>query len=308
MKLATFEQSGVVRLGAVNEDEGTIVDLCAAAAGTPQARFFSGGMLGLLEAGEEGLAAARAIVANPPQFATQPLSTVRLLAPILYPRKLFCLAGNYAEHIQEGGRRISEKDKVTPRIFMKPPTTTIVATGDPILIPPVAQRIDWEAELAVVIGRKGKALAEAEALEYVAGYTVFNDVSERRLKIRERRESAEWDRFFDWLNGKWLDTFAPMGPWIVTADEIPDPQSLEIRLWVNGQPMQQGNTGQMIFSVANVISYLSQIVTLEPGDVIATGTPSGVGSSRGLFLKPGDRVRVEIERIGAIENPVAAGP
>ncbi len=306
MKLATFERSGEARLGALLDGD-RIVDLAAAAAGTAQERLFSGGLVALLDAGEEGLAAARAIVAAPPAAAICPLADVRLLAPLRYPRKLFCLAGNYAAHILESGKDFSEKDKVTPRVFMKPPTTTVIGTGDPIRIPPVGQAIDWEAEMAVVIGRRGKAIPAEQALEYVAGYTVINDVSERALKIRDRAESAEWDKFFDWLNGKWLDTFAPMGPWMVTADEIPDPQRLAVTLDVNGQRMQTGNTGQMIFSVADLVSYISQIIALEPGDCIATGTPAGVGHGRGIHLKPGDVVRVEIESIGVIENPVVAG-
>ncbi|MDH7568445.1 MAG: fumarylacetoacetate hydrolase family protein [Armatimonadota bacterium] len=304
MKLVTFERDGMARVGAVVDGE-RVVDLAAAAGSSAQA-LFAGGMLGLLEAGQEGLAVARAAIADPPAGTVLPLGSVRLRAPILYPRKLFCLAGNYAEHILESGRGLSEKDRVTPRVFMKPPTTTVIGPYDPIRIPPLAQKIDWEAELAVVIGRRGKAISEADALDFVAGYTVINDVSERALKIRERAESAEWDRFFDWLNGKWLDTFAPMGPWIVTADEVGDPHRLGVRLTVNGVEMQNGNTGQMIFRVADIVSYISQIITLEPGDCIATGTPAGVGMGRGIFLKPGDRVRTEIEGIGALENEVVA--
>lgn len=305
MKLATFEVAEKVRLGAVIEGD-RIVDL-AAAAGALGEPLLSGGLVALLDAGEEGLEAARAAISNPPAAAIYSLDEVDLMAPLLYPRKLFCLAGNYAEHIRESGRDYGDKDKVTPRVFMKPPTTTVVGPFDPIRIPPVGQKIDWEAELAVVIGRRGKAISVEDAPAYVAGYTVINDVSERALKIRERAESEEWDKFFDWLNGKWLDSFAPMGPWVVTADEIADPQRLSVCLTVNGQMMQQGNTGQMIFNVADIVSYISQIITLEPGDVIATGTPAGVGMGRGIFLKPGDKVRVEIECVGAIENEVIAG-
>lgn len=302
MKLATFERAGEARVGVVL-DSDRIVDL-AAAGGTSKGLPES--VLALLDAGEDALATARELAANAPEEAILPLNAVKIQAPILYPRKLFCLAGNYSAHIRESGKSFAKHDRITPRVFMKPPTTTVIADGDPILIPPVGQQIDWEAELGVVIGRRGKELSEEEALNYVAGYTVFHDVSERALKIRERDQSGEWDKFFDWLNGKWMDTFAPMGPWIVTADEIPDPQQLDISLTVNGQTMQHANTGQMIFSVAYIVSYISQIITLEPGDVIATGTPEGVGMGRGIFLKPGDRVRVSIERIGELENPVAA--
>ncbi|HID07152.1 MAG TPA: FAA hydrolase family protein, partial [Armatimonadetes bacterium] len=158
--------------------------------------------------------------------------------------------------------------------------------------------------LCVVMGKRGKYIPLDDALNYIAGYTIINDVSERRLKIRERAQTEEWDRFFDWLNGKLMDTFAPCGPWITTVDEIPDPQQLRIRLWVNGELQQDGNTRDMIFTVADIVHYLSHISTLEPGDLIATGTPLGVGVARGLHLKPGDVVTIEIDKIGRLENPV----
>ena len=219
---------------------------------------------------------------------------------------MFCLAGNYQDHIEEGGGKIAIQDKETPRVFMKPPSTTVIGPGDRILIPPVARSIDWEGELAVVMGRRAKAVKAEEALKYVAGYTIMNDVSERDLVIKERTDSRERDKWFDWLNGKWLDTFGPQGPWIVTSDEIPDPQSLEISTYVNGERKQNNNTGQMLYPVDMIIEYISAIITLEPGDLISTGTISGVGATTGTFMKPGDRVEIEISEIGVLRNGVAA--
>ena len=187
-----------------------------------------------------------------------------------------------------------------------PPTSTVIGPGDAIKIPPIARAIDWEGELAVVIGRKAKGVKAKDALRYVAGYTVMNDVSERKLKIKKRSESRPRDEWFDWLNGKWLDTFAPQGPWIVTSDEIRDPQTLDISTFVNGDRKQHNNTGQMLYPVDAIIEYISAIITLEPGDLISTGTISGVGNTTGKYMKPGDKVEIEISRIGVLRNRVAA--
>jgi len=237
--------------------------------------------------------------------AVGPLRKVKLAAPIPRPGKILALAGNYAEHIRESGRDFAKKDKVTPRVFIKP-ATCVIGTGDPIPIPPHAQFVDWEGELGVVIGRRAKYVRRGRALDCVAGYTVFHDVSERRLRVRERDESEPWDKFFDWLNGKWQDGFAPMGPWVVTRDEIRAPQNLHIETRVNGRVEQSGNTGQMIFDVADIVEYVSHLFTLEPGDVIATGTPAGVGHGKNIRLCPGDVVEIEIERIGNLRNPLKA--
>jgi 2-keto-4-pentenoate hydratase/2-oxohepta-3-ene-1,7-dioic acid hydratase in catechol pathway len=292
--------------------EGQVVDLGAARAalgGESLLRLVLADANAFLEAGRAALEAAARVV----EFAQRegewmvPVDRVRLAAPVPAPRKLFALAGNYAAHIMEGGARLEEADKATPRIFMKPPSTTVRGPRDPIVITEVTRAIDWEAELGVVIGRQGKHIPPDEALDYVAGYTCVNDVSERKLLIKERPESRDRDRWFDWLNGKWLDSFAPMGPCLVTADEIPDPHTLDLTLHVNDELMQNANTGQMIFRVEEIIAYISAIVTLEPGDVISTGTAAGVGSARGIFLQPGDVVRTAIAGIGEMVNPVVAG-
>ena len=273
-------------------------------------------MIAFLEAGPRGMSAARKAVglaveklgaqSRPDGKVSHMLSQVRLKAPVPCPRKIFCLAGNYQDHIEEGGKKMQAQDRETPRVFMKPPSTTVIAPEDAILISPVARAIDWEGELAVVIGRRAKGVKARDAIKHVAGYTVMNDVSEHQLLIKKRTENRERDVWFDWLNGKWLDTFAPHGPWIVTADEIPNPQILEISTYVNGLRRQHNNTGQMLYPVADIIEYISTIITLEPGDLISTGTVAGVGATTGEFLKPGDRVEIEISRIGALRNKVAA--
>ena len=320
MKLVTWDKEGVPTLGALVE--GRVVDLPAAYTafledqGTGPVEVFPEEMNAFLEAGAAGSEAAKAAVAfakdrpelsRPLDLSAGQAAGVRVRPPVPAPRKLFCLATNYQAHMEERGTyKMQEKDTVTPRIFMKPPSTTLRAHGEPILISPKAQWIDWEGELAAVIGKRGRYISRDEALEYVAGYSCFNDVSERMLKIRERTDTDTRDSFFDWLNGKWMDSFAPMGPAMVTADEIPDPHDLELSLWVNDKRMQHANTGAMIFDIPDILEYLSSYVTLEPGDIIATGTPSGVGRPQGLRLQPGDVVRVEIEGVGVLENPVKA--
>ena len=204
----------------------------------------------------------------------------------------------------EGRIRIGDGVKIMAHVYV--PSTTVIGPDAAILIPPVARAIDWEGELAVVIGRRAKGVAAGQARRYVAGYTIMNDVSERQLQIRQRTASRPRDEWFDWLNGKWLDTFAPQGPWLVTADELTDPQAVTITTRVHGERRQHSSTAQMLCPVDQIIEYLSAIVTLEPGDLISTGTVAGVGATTGTFLKPGDRVEIEIDGIGVLRNRVAA--
>ncbi len=321
MKLTTFTIKGEQRLGTMAGNNKIVVDLAAAeklAARREKrsANAFYTDMLTFLKAGAKAMAAARKLtktvdkgLGEEPKAdskSTHYLTKVRLRAPVPNPAKLFCLAGNYQDHIEEGGGRITSQDRETPRVFMKPPTTTVIGQDDNILIPPIARAIDWEGELAVVIGRKGKAIAAKDALKHIAGYTIMNDVSERQLQIKERSSNRPKDEWFDWLNGKWLDTAAPQGPWIVTTDEIKNPQDLDISTFVNGSRKQHNNTGQMLYYVADIVEYISAIITLEPGDIISTGTISGVGATTGTFLKAGDRVEIEISKIGVLKNNVAA--
>jgi 2-keto-4-pentenoate hydratase/2-oxohepta-3-ene-1,7-dioic acid hydratase in catechol pathway len=240
---------------------------------------------------------------------SRPLKEARLHVPVPDPKKIVLLAGNYAAHIVEGGGQAAERRETFPYFFWKPPSTTLTAPGDPIKIPVVSpSHVDWEVELGVVIGRACRHVTEKEALRYVAGYTVCNDVSDRRFRLNPRRKPRRNDSFFDWLHGKWHDTFLPMGPCIRAASTVPDPQKLPLRLRVNGKIMQDASTAQMIFPVAALVSILSSLTTLEPGDIISTGTPSGVGHARKppIYLKPKDVVEAEIEGIGILRNPVVA--
>ena len=242
----------------------------------------------------------------PPGVATA-REEIELLVPVPRPNKLFLLAGNYASHIEEGGGVASERAETFPYVFMKPPSTTLTDPGKPVRIPGVSPDfIDWELELAVVIGRRAKAVPEAEALGIVAGYTIVNDISNRRFRPNPSRKTREKDSFFDWLHGKWFDSFCPCGPCITSADAIADPQQLAMKLSVNGDVKQDASSAMQIFPIAAVIEFVSNIVTLEPGDIISTGTPSGVGNATGTFLGPGDRVEAEIAQIGTLVSPVVA--
>ncbi len=236
-----------------------------------------------------------------------PSDDVSLLVPIPDPPKLLLLAGNYVSHITEGGGVAVEREETFPYVFMKPSSTTLTNPGDPIIIPACSpDQIDWECELGVVIGRRCRHVTEAEALKYVAGYTVINDISDRNFTPNPNRMPRDRDPFFDWMHGKWHDTFCPIGPCILTADAVADPQRFRLRLTVNDELKQAGLASHMIFPITAIITFLSRFVTLEPGDIIATGTPSGVGASTGQFLRPGDVVEASIEGIGTLSNPVIA--
>lgn len=242
-----------------------------------------------------------------PTNARVPVDTVQLLVPIPRPNKLFLLAGNYAKHIEEGGGVAEERRDTFPYVFMKPPTTTLTNPGHPISIPTISpDTIDWELELAVVIGQQTKSVKESDALSHVAGYTIINDISNRRFRPNPGRKERPKDTFFDWLHGKWFDSFCPCGPCITSADTILDPQGLKLQLKVNDSIRQDSSTAQQIFPVAAVIEFISSFVTLEPGDIISTGTPAGVGNSTKTYLKPGDLVSASISQIGNLRSPVIA--
>ena len=223
----------------------------------------------------------------------------KLAAPTR-PARIFAAAANYVEHAEEMGTVLAAKANSNPYIFMKA-DTAVIGPGAKVVIPPESKQVDWEVELGVVIGREARFVSVDKALDYVAGYTVVNDVSARDLNVR-----SDFPFKFDWFQGKSFDTFAPIGPWIVPKSCIADPQKLKLQLKVNDETMQDADTGGMIFTVREQIAYLSKILTLKPGDVIATGTPTGVGMARGIFLKPGDVMEATVEGIGALRNPVAA--
>ena len=242
--------------------------------------------------------AARAIEAGTLDLA--PLRGHTLAVPF-QPRRIFAAASNYYEHAQEMGTELAPREESTPYMFMKA-ETSVVPTLANVVIPPHAERVDWEVELAVVIGKAGRHIAQQDAYEHIAGYTILNDVSARDLNRR-----TDYPFKHDWFRGKSFDTFGPLGPWFVPRACIAEPQNLRMRLAVNGETMQDGNTSGMIFNIAEQIEYLSTILTLQPGDLIATGTPTGVGMGRGIYLKAGDVMVASIDGIGSIENPLVAG-
>jgi 2-keto-4-pentenoate hydratase/2-oxohepta-3-ene-1,7-dioic acid hydratase in catechol pathway len=234
------------------------------------------------------------------------ISDVELVAPLRRPGKIICLAGNYREHITESGFVVPESnDVITQQLFLKP-SSAIIGHNDHIQIGKTNVRVGWETELAVIIGTGGRHIAAGSALQHVFGYSILNDISERGLNSTiENRRQREMDRFLDWLGGKWFDTFAPFGPWIVTADEIADPHNLDIKLTINGELKQDGNSRDMIFRIPEQIAYASSIMTLEPGDIISTGTPAGAGLGGARnSLEEGDILVCEIEKIGRLENSV----
>lgn len=240
-----------------------------------------------------------------------PPEKVRFLAPVPRPGKLIGLAGNYAKHIIEGGRKLglsdSPRENTVPRPFLMPPTV-VTGTQSTIPWPAFSREVDYEIELGVMIGRHAHGVRPDQALEFVAGYLVGNDISARSVTFKAGRVDRPWDEFFDWLNGKWADGFLPLGPWLVTADEIADPQALDMELRVNGETRQKACTRQMIFSVAEVVSFVSHLMTLEPGDVIVTGTPHGVGMADGRLLQPGDRIDASITHLGTLANTLGPAP
>ena len=210
--------------------------------------------------------------------------------PIAVPSKIVCIGLNYRDHAAESGMALPDR----PLLFSKWPNT-LIGPGDPIVLPAISNEVDYEAELGVVIGRRAARVSQADALSYVGGYVCANDVSARDVQFLDGQ----------WARGKSLDTFCPVGP-LVPASEVPDPQALRIRAILNGRTVQDSNTEQMVFTVAEIVAYISQAITLEPGDLILTGTPPGVGFARKppLFLQPGDEITIEIDGIGALTNPV----
>jgi 2-keto-4-pentenoate hydratase/2-oxohepta-3-ene-1,7-dioic acid hydratase in catechol pathway len=226
-----------------------------------------------------------------------------LVLALRFPRKLICAGANYHSHVSEMG--IQRQNGARPYFFLKPPTTTLIGPDEPIAIPAdPAARVDWEAELAVVIGTGGKHIAEPDALAHVAGYSALNDIS---LRGPHRVSNPIAEPFaWDWLASKGADGSAPFGPGIRPAFLVADPQRLDVRLWVNGELKQSANTADMIDGVAALVAAASELMTLEPGDVIATGTPAGVGVPRGEFLHPGDVVELEVADFGRLSNPVVA--
>ena len=312
MKLAVFKNKEERRIGFASKGTKVFIDAVAAfdllkeSVDDPR-----GEMISLIESWaekpQEKLEGAITKIANDPSRADMLLdvANLKLEAPLARPGKIVCLAGNYREHIVESGYEApKQSDVITQQLFLKP-ASAIIGDGDEIVIGSNNVTVGWETELAVVIGKRGRNIEAANAYSHVFGYTILNDLSERRLNSRiENRKKREMDGFCDWLAGKWFDGFAPFGPWIVTADEIGDPHNLEIKLTVNAQLRQQGNTCDMIFRIPDQIAYISSIMTLEPGDIISTGTPVGAGVGGAASLNDGDELVCEIEKIGTLKNRV----
>lgn len=314
MRLVTYQHEGQARTGAQLGESvvdlnrayraalrhlGNTTELAVADLRLP------GDMVNLLAGGEAALSAAgRAVTfvrerltAGDDTLNTQGIlyerEHVSLLSPVLRPNKVVCLGLNYRAHAAESGMAAPEY----PVLFHKV-SGSLIGQGQSIVVPRISDKIDYEGELAVIIGKRGKYIAEDDVLSFVAGYAVANDVSARDLQFRTSQ----------WTTGKMLDTFAPLGPALVTKDEVPNPNALHIRTLLNGEVMQDATTADMIFHVPFIVSYISQLITLEPGDVILTGTPPGVGQSREpqVFMKAGDNVTVEIEHLGVLSNPLVA--
>jgi 2-keto-4-pentenoate hydratase/2-oxohepta-3-ene-1,7-dioic acid hydratase in catechol pathway len=258
--------------------------------------------LAVIQAWERSEPVLRAVAgAKAPR--SYPLSEVRLTAPLLYPTNIFCAAANYQDHFREMINRDVDKTTINPYFFLKVARQTVIGPNQAIRRPKVVSKLDWEAEIAVVIGKAARNVKAAQALDYIAGYTIINDLSARDYIRR-----ADWPALVsDWMWQKSFDTSAPMGPWITPKSEVADPQNLKINTWVNGNLEQDTHSKFMVFTVREQIEALSQHVTLLPGDVIATGTGSGVGHPKGKYMNPGDKVKIEIEGLGTLENPVVAG-
>lgn len=290
MKLVTYKPKGAgAQLGVLVD--GKVINLAEASGGR-----LPNDMRSLIELGEPALQIAQEVASNANAEGVA-LGDVKLLAPISNPSKLVAIGLNYMDHVRETGSKVPS----IATMFTKY-TTSIVGTGDEIRWDPaLTAKVDWEAELAVVIGKRASKVKEEDAFDYIAGYMNCHDVSARDL------QNEKGDQ---WIMGKSLDTFGPLGPYLVTKDEIPDPNNLSIKCIVNGTAMQDSNTREMIFKVPYLIAYLSRAITLLPGDVITTGTPDGVGGARKppIFLKHGDVVTVEIEGLGQLTNTCVEVP
>ncbi len=285
MKIANFVLENHERLGVVDGD--SLVDLKSAAPDLP------GDLMGLIALGASGFDRARAAAKSAKAEHRHPLSGLKLRPPIPKPGKIICLGLNYADHAAEGGHQ----KPTYPSFFMRG-ATSLIGAGEPIVRPKVSDKLDYEAELVAVVGKKARHVGKERALEYIVGYSCFNDAS-----IRDYQRKTN-----QWTIGKNFDGSGPFGPWFVTADELPPGASgLRIQCRLNGQVMQDANTSQMLFAVDETVQLLTECLTLEPGDLLVMGTPSGVGWPRKppVFMKKGDVCEVEIEKIGVLRNPIA---
>lgn len=300
MRLATLSVGGK-SCAAVQLTDGGWLDI-ARAAGQSNEALATGSLQALIEGGPQAMADLSTIVAEAEdgRHADARVADAVLMAPIPAPRKnIFCVGRNYAEHIAEGEKAQNIKVGITehPVFFTKPPTSLVPPEGEVLIFPTVSEAVDYEVELAVVIGKPGRNISKADAFDHVFGYTILNDITARDV---QRRHGGQY------FKGKGLDGSCPVGPWIVTADAVSDPHNLSIGLTVNGEQRQNGKTSDMIFDIPTLIASLSEGLTLEPGDIIATGTPSGVGYAMDppQFLKAGDTIVCDVAEIGHLKNTV----
>lgn len=282
MRFVTLQRNGSAEPGVIQGDQAVSLK----AAGFPS-------LLTVIEGGPAARSRIEKWLDQPHAADTMPLATVKLRAPLLRPPKIICVGLNYRDHAIESKMEIPK----VPTIFSKY-NTSVIGPGENIVLPKLSSKPDYEAEFAFVIGKGGRHIPGARWQEHVFGYTNFNDVSARDYQMATTQ----------WMMGKTFDTFAPMGPAIVSADEIPDPHALDIQMIINGEVLQSSNTSNLIFRIPELIEYLSGVFTLEPGDVVSTGTPSGVGFSKNppRWLRPGDDVVVHVAGLGGLRNPVVA--
>ncbi len=305
VQVCTFDRQGAPTPGLAAADQVVALDAgYAALEGAPPAPASLLELMGEVPRHEPHLtelAEALASGKDKVRKAAQPLSGVKLYAPLLYPGKILCAGANYYDHIKEMGGQPPDKSTEDPYFFVKTGNNCVIGNGDDIVLPKPSKAVDWEVELAVVIGRRCKEVSPDEVMEVIGGYTILMDVSVRDLMRRPKHTFI-----FDWIMAKCFDSAAPMGPWIVLKSSDIDPQNLGLRLSVNEVIKQDSNTNQMIFDIVEQITWITSIMTLEPGDVVSTGTPAGVGNPRQEFLKSGDVVKCEIDAIGTLINPVTA--
>ncbi|GJL82522.1 MAG: 2-hydroxyhepta-2,4-diene-1,7-dioate isomerase [marine bacterium B5-7] len=301
--LATYLSTAQSRAALVFDQR--LVDLSDAAKavnGDAEPGWLAGGLDGIFRQWEDVRDEIDALANSAAKLVAD--GTLKLLpegtrvAPPLRPERMFCAASNYIEHAEEMGTVLAAKANSNPFIFMKAPSC-IVGNGDAVVKPTRTEMLDWEVELGVVIGRRCRYVSIDNALDVIAGYTIVNDVTARDLNVRD-----DFPFKFDWFQGKSWDTFGPIGPWVIPASVFGDPHDVSLKLSVNDELMQDGNTNKLIFNIAEQIAYLSDILTLLPGDVIATGTPDGVGMGRGVYLHKGDVMKATIAGIGSLTNPI----
>jgi 2-keto-4-pentenoate hydratase/2-oxohepta-3-ene-1,7-dioic acid hydratase in catechol pathway len=303
MKLANYQYQNRVSCGIVTEQG--IIDIPSHPHNT--AKLSS--MAEIVEKSPQAMENLRPMIAKPSRYLK--LDEVQLLPPIPPGGKLLALACNYPQHLAElkklADHSANPRHTTTPWPFLMP-NNVLTGTNTTIPWPGYSKQIDHEIELAVIIGKTCKDISSQQTKDYIFGYTIANDISARSVTFKSERVNRPRDDYFDWLAGKWADSFLPVGPWIVSADEISNPQNLQLELKVNGQTRQKSNTSQMIYSVHETVAFLSHLITLVPGDIICTGTPHGTGMATGNYLKPGDKIDCTIELIGTLSNTLGQPP